>query len=140
VVKTTEVTGLLDETPVRLVIQEATVLSGMRRAIVAGRAQKEIETLGLDAEAVSGLAALLVGRYTFPDLVGATVEAEGLDVEGLSLVDFLGLPQELVDAWLAAVYDLCPHWYPARAPDTEEEVEAEKKGGTPSGSASESGS
>lgn len=125
--KTSEVVGNLDGEDVRLVVQEPTVLTGMRRAILTGRALDAVEALGEVDDGVGSIALMLVARYTYPDVIAATVDADGLDVENLSLADFMNLPQLLVDAWLVAVYEICPHWRPNWQPQTEEESEAEKK-------------
>lgn len=125
--KTAEITGVLDDQPVKLIIQEASVLTGMKRAILAERARARVAEMGL-ADGAGDVAVLLLANYTYPDLVAATVQADGLDVAGLTLDAFLELPQELVDAWLVGVYALCPHWAPGHKPATAEAEAAEKNG------------
>jgi len=97
----------------------------VRRHVERARAQVQEMRLGDQA---GDVAVLLLANYTYPDLVAATVAAEGLDVGALTLADFLALPQEFVDAWLVGVYALCPHWAPGRKPETAEAEAAEKNG------------
>lgn len=120
--KTAEITGILEGEPVRLTLQEASVLTGMKRAILAERARAQVQEVRL-GDGVGDVAVLLLANYTYPDLLAATVAAEGLDVATMTLADFLALPQELVDAWLVGVYALCPHWAPGHKPDTAEAAE-----------------
>lgn len=124
-VKTVEITGTLEDSPVRIVVQAATVLTGMKRSILINRARDELDGREI-GDSVGDVATLLVSRFTYPDMLASTVEAEGLDMDGLSLADFLALPEELVDAWMVAVYDLCPHWAPGFVAD-EAAAEVEKK-------------
>ena len=127
--KTKIITGEIDGQAVSVTVQAATVLSGMRRAILADRVASELAELNV-ADNLGDVATLLVGRFTYPDLVGAVAAAEGLDVEGMTLADFLELPQAFADAWLVAVYELCPHWSPSQATmDTTEKKDAEKISG-----------
>ncbi len=133
------ITGEIDGAAVRLVLQAATVLSGMRRAILAERVSEQLAKIDMEKQ-IGAVATLLVGRFTYPDLIAAVVESEGMDVDSLSLDEFLNLPQEFVDNWLVAVYDLCPHWSPKQAAATVDAAEAEKKDAASSSSGSGSGS
>lgn len=133
-----EITGQINGNSVSIVVQEATVLTGMMRAIFSNRAQDELEALEL-GNSTGDVATILLARFTYPDLMGATVEAEGLDLDGLSLEEFLSLPQELVDAWMVAVYELCPHWSPSFAASADE-AKTEKKDAPVSAAMSASGS
>jgi hypothetical protein len=119
------IAGQLGDQEVRIVVQAATVLSGMRRAILADRVSTELDARGLGSSSLD-VAVLLVARFTYPDLLAAVVESEGINTDDMSLDDFLNLPQALVDAWLVAVYELCPHWSP-RSLHSEAEAAAEKK-------------
>lgn len=92
---------------VRLVVSQATVLMGMKRS--------RIKREGLNAKE-EDLDRHLLRVYTFPDLIAATVEIEGLD---LDFEVFLALPDTLVALWEEAVYRLNSHWLPA--PETDEE-------------------
>lgn len=134
-----EITGQINGSSVSIVVQAATVLTGMKRAIYHNRAQDELKALEL-GNSTGDVATILISRYTYPDLMGATVEAEGLDIEGLSLEEFLSLPDELVDPWMVAVYELCPHWSPSFAAASKDEAKAEKKDATVSAATPASGS
>lgn len=134
-----EITGQINGSDVSIVVQEATVLTSMMRAIFHNRAKDELEALEL-GNSTGDVATILIARFTYPDLMGATVEAEGLDIEGLSLEEFLSLPDELVDPWMVAVYELCPHWSPSFSAKSKDEVEAEKKAATDNDATSASGS
>jgi hypothetical protein len=97
--------GTLD---VRLTVSEATLLLGLRRT-------------RLKVEASHGETDLdrrILLFVTYPDLVAATIEAEGIpwppDFEA-----FIALPEPLAIAWEEAVYRLNPHWLP-RPADTGE--------------------
>ncbi len=125
-----------------LVVSEASALTGMRRALLRGRASAYLNSLngagGEESEddkpSLSALdlsAITLMARVVYPDLVAAAVEADGIDLE-MSIDDFCGLPDSLVDAWEVAVYQLNPHWLPSQ-PENEVEEEEEKKKGAPSG-------
>ena len=113
---------------VRLVLGAATVLAGMKRALLQGRAQAYSDLVGAESGAggsVEATARTLLARFLYPDLLACVVEAEGLNVE-MSVAEFLVLPEALTDAWQNLVYALNPHWYPFQRPD-----EAEKNAATP---------
>jgi hypothetical protein len=124
------------EREIRLVVSEANVLVGMRRAVLGGtaaaymKARTEPDEEG-EAATLSRLEATALGMtvsWLYPMVVAATVEAEGLDVDGLGVEEFIALPEPLTNAWSDAVLDLNPHW----AVSQKDEGEAEKKGGKPS--------
>ena len=109
-----------DDIDVRLVIARADIRAGMRRT-----------RLQLDADAHDkGKKARrddpdvrLLRRFTYPDLMAATVEASGIPWP-LAFEDYLALPERLGLAWEQAVYELNPHWLP---PASEEAASEEKK-------------
>ena len=118
----------LNGEPVVLEIGEATVLTAMKRSILRGRAQAEVSDLrsadSLSSVTVTSL--MFLAAFAYPDCLAATVNAEGIDLEGLTVQAFAQLPESFVDAWLLGVYQACPHWEP-RAPASDEEEAAEKK-------------
>lgn len=94
---------------VQLTVSEATVLVGMRRTrlkLAGDKAEKErAKDGGYDADRH------LLRATIYPDLIAATVEAQGLEWP-LEFEDFLGLPEQLWAVWEQAVYRLNPHWLP----------------------------
>ena len=99
---------------IRLTVSEATVLIGMRRTRIRVEMEKADEP-DLDRK--------LLGLYTYPDLVAATVQVEGLPWP-LDFEAFLELPDALVAHWESVVYELNPHWLPG---GTEPSSALEKK-------------
>jgi hypothetical protein len=95
-------TRLIEWGDIRLTISEATVLIGMRRTRIRLEMEKADEP-DLDRK--------LLGLYTYPDLVAATIQAEGLPWPP-EFEAFLELPDALVAQWENAVYELNPHWLP----------------------------
>jgi len=134
-----------EATSIRLVIGQATVLMGMKRAVLQGSAESWVasqraEVLGdiqTDDDPTAGnghrpeilvlMAGSLAARILYPDLIACVVEADGLDVGGLTVDAFLELPDRLTGAWEAVVYELNPHWLPGPRADTQAEADAEKK-------------
>ena len=116
------------DTEVRIVVSEATALAGMKRAILRGRVDAYLGAVrGNDESAsVDTIALELMARVVYPDLLACTVEADGIDLDALDVGAFCELPDALVDAWEAAVYELNPHWLPSVA-STDEERAQEKK-------------
>lgn len=123
-----------DQVDIDLVITEATAVTSMKRAILAGRAQAYVEQMETriaeeGADAVGGLvtaeAQSLLARILYPDLLAAVTEASGLDPD-LPVADFMSLPQKLTDAWQNLVYELNPHWYSFRRQADESEEEQKK--------------
>lgn len=96
---------------VRLVVQEATTLIGMKRARLKTEAIAADET---DEDR------RILRIVTYPDVVAATVSLEGMEMPGFD--EFCELPEPLINAWLEQVYLLNPHWLP-----TAEIEQAEKK-------------
>lgn len=97
----------------RLKVCEATTLMGLRRGKMASEAGNEDNPLIWFAR-----------RFMYPDLMACTIgEIDGKPVEELTFDEFLALPDQVTDAWLAAVYEVNPHWQP-RLP---EPAEQEKK-------------
>ncbi len=122
---------------IALIVSEASALTGMKRALLRGRASAYLDSLNNaadednadDSRALSPLdlsAITLMARIVYPDLISAVVEADGLDL-AMSVDDFCNLPDSLVDIWEVAVYQLNPHWLPSQSDDTEVGEEEEKK-------------
>ena len=143
---TRELTYQDDALDVRLVISAPTVLTAMKRSVYYGRAlayldaldqanaeaaEEEAATPQLVNNAVEIAAQRLVAQYIYPDVLAASVEAEGLNLD-MPVSDFLALPEALTDAWQKVVYELCPDWWPFTTPlqaEAEDVAsEAEKKG------------
>lgn len=128
-----EIKGTIDDRDVRIVVSEATVLSSYMRVIYRNKAEEELKERFGEVSTARQQAALMAGMYTYPKLMSVTVEADGLDVENMTIDDFLGLPVPLADAWLSAVYRLNPNFAaaPGEATDAtdDEREDAEKKGG-----------
>lgn len=124
---------------VRLTLGSATTLSGVKRALLQGRALAYLDNnQGNQEHALEAAALRVVAQYLYPDMLAAVVEAEGLNPE-MDVVEFLTLPQELTDAWQNLVYSLNPHWYPFKKEETPD-AEAEKKDDSPTSNGSDSGS
>jgi len=98
---------------ITLTVSAATVLIGMRRT--------RLQVEGRSAEETDPDRTLL-RLYTYPDLVAATVEAQGIPWP-LSFEDFLELPDRLAAQWENAVYALNPHWLPGGGETAEEKKE-----------------
>ncbi len=96
----------IEQGGVTITLSQATVLLGMRRTRVQleGREADEPDT---DRR--------LLRMYTYPDLVGAVVEVDGLPWP-LDFETFLGLPDSLVVLWERETYALNPHWLPSAEP------------------------
>lgn len=111
--KTTTVEYRDDDLTVRLVVARANIQAGMTRT--------RLQVVS-DAQPDEDQDVQLLRRFTYPDVIAATVEAEGIPWP-LSFEDYLALPERLGVMWEQAVYDLNPHWVPG----WEERAEAEKK-------------
>jgi len=109
-----------EEIDVRLTITRADIRAGMRRT----RLQLDADAHGKGKKARSEDPDVrLLRRFTYPDLMAATVEASGIPWP-LAFDDYLALPERLGLAWEQAVYELNPHWL---SPASEEAVSEEKK-------------
>ena len=113
---------------VRLVVQEADGLMGMRRQMMRQRAfapdpkKKGGMQLADEDEAVATLRLVV-----FPDYVACLVESQGLP-DPLTFEAFVGLPEELLNAWGMAVYQVNPAWNPLYGPEADKA--AQKKAPT----------
>lgn len=142
------------DTEIKVTVSQATVLMGMRRAVLQGSAESwvasrradvlagqeddesdtDVVTVG-DVDSSNGnrpellnlMAGSLAARILYPDLLACVRESEGLDTDALTVDAFLELPDRLVNAWEAAVYELNPQWLPGDRGSAESEA-AEKKG------------
>lgn len=112
---------------VQLVVGAASVLAGMKRALLIGRAEAYLKEVSPSStgQAVAAAARTLIARTLYPDCLAAVVTAEGLDVE-MDVAAFLQLPEGLTDAWQNAVYALNPHWYPFRREADEDKADEKK--------------
>ena len=124
-----------DTLNVRLAIGPGTALARMRRAVYSGRAMRFLD--GMDKQTgVQANAMRITASVLYPDLLGAVVEAEGLDLDELSVAQFMELPDTLVTQWENATYEAIPHWAPMFGEDEAQEEAAEKKGSSSETSAS----
>lgn len=106
---------VVGETTIRLDIHEATTLMGMRRGQLAAEAIDEGDPLIWFAR-----------RFMYPDCLACTSGAiGGKPVAELTFDEFLALPDRIVEAWLATVYEVNPHWQP-RLPAPPEEQEKKR--------------
>lgn len=103
---------------VTFVVRELNVIRGMRRDVMRREAR---EKYGEVAESNSALYFLAV--VTYPDVVTAVVEADGMDWPP-SFEEFCELPESLVDALTPAAQELNPHWYPQERPKEEAAAES----------------
>lgn len=101
-------------------VRAATVRQGMERTRLRLEGRKvEQPDMGLT----------ILRLFTYPDLVSATVSAQGLPWP-LTFEQFLDLPDALVGPWERAVYALNPHWLPESetTPDPKETATANSTG------------
>ena len=104
-------------------VAQANVLDGIERAVIRGTASNYVDTLMKNgSKDISDEAKLkLVPRFTamriaaegmYPDLIAATKEAVGVDLDNFGITEFLQMPDAVVTPWSDAVYRLNPHWLP----------------------------
>jgi hypothetical protein len=101
------------ELTVKLTVVAASILVSVARSLLRTDASK-----ALDANPDAPQAVRILHRWTYPDLIAATVAAEGIPWP-LSFDDFAALPEELGDLWSRAVYELNPHWLGVEATPAE---------------------
>lgn len=100
-----------------ITVRQATVLDGMRRGRLIGE--------GLNAEEsdperkIARVALYPAAMAALVTLISGSSPERGRE---MAFDDFCSLPEAVVEAWLAAVYELNPHWQPG-----ETETAAEKK-------------
>jgi len=131
------------ELDVRIVVQEADGLAGMRRSVLRSAGSAYLESLedGGEEDEEGKLSALemtsrrLMAFLLYPDLLGSAREIEGLNPD-LDVEEFFALPERLINAWQAATYALNPHWLQSE-PEDDEEAEELKKDSQSSDSESE---
>ena len=114
------VEGTVDGEDVWVEVSSGTALTSFKRALYSNRAQSELEELEISGS-ITVVAMTLLARNTYPRLLGAVIAAEGINVEDMTVAEFLDLPETFSDLWWLAVRDLCPHWFPA--PVTDEDAE-----------------
>ncbi len=109
-----------EELNVSLVIGRATVRTKIEREKLSGQAFENSKPVNPDLNVHYRQAVI------YPACIAATLEAPGLDWP-LSFDQFLDLPDELVDAWYAAVLEVNPHW---STKSEEPQADIEKKAPT----------
>lgn len=108
-----------DGTPVTITVARATARKGMQRYQMMVKGDEANKT-----EPDEALATLRL--ITYPDCVSGTEQITGLSWP-LSFDEFVDLPEELVDMWAVAVYEINPHWLPTKPPETTESKQAAEK-------------
>jgi hypothetical protein len=88
-----------------ITLRTATVLDGMRRGELLGQAFEHP-----NSDTLVQTAAIVF----YPPCVACS------DWKG-TLDEFMALPETLVDEWLAAAYELNPHWQQKPEPDADQE-------------------
>jgi hypothetical protein len=116
-------TRSIEKGDIKLTVSEATALIGMKRTRLKLEAERAAET---DPDRH------LLRMLTFPDVVSATVQAEGLEWP-LDFETFVALPDQLVAKWEEAVYGLNPHWLPGYDEAAEKKLPSPSSGDSPSG-------
>lgn len=112
--KTLELT--VGKSTARLEVREATTLMGMRRGQLMAEAKDESDPLVWFAR-----------RFMYPDcLACSSGEISGKPVGELTFDEFIALPDQITEAWLAAVYEVNPHWQP-RLPEPQEQEKKRSK-------------
>lgn len=103
---------------IKLVVSEATALIGMKRTRLKleGERAKEADP---DRH--------ILRMLTFPDVVAATVQAEGMEWP-LDFETFVGLPDQVVGKWEEAVYGLNSHWLPGYDEAAEKKLPSQSSG------------
>ena len=116
---------------VTILVQQATVRMGWQRATLTAHFEGQLKQL--PATEQGDLATRYIVFRTIPELLAATVHIKNskgakkkLD-KGLSLQEWLDLPEALVLNWERAVYKLNPHWV-IKPPEEEKQGEAPKPG------------
>ena len=106
-----------------ITVREARLVDGMERGRLIGQAFEQPRPNDLQQT---------VQVVIWPNLVAGTLSAEiAQNGQALKWPDFetlLELPEQLVQQWLEAVYELNPHWSPAETADSNDAASAEKKG------------
>ncbi len=108
--ETIEVRGL------RITVQEANGLMAARREVLAAKAYQS----PAEDEAEQWMRA-----WVCPILIAATVAVEGVTWP-LAIDEMMELPDEVINAWLAAAFRLNPHWLPK--PDPAQDLNEKKDG------------
>ena len=122
-----KVTYTDDNYDVVISVRQATVLDGMRRAILDIEASAE--SLDLVEEKHAGYLRFMVSEV-YPSCMASIESIEnGEDAEKklskeMSFDDFASLPDALFQQWQKVVYDLNPHWV-YRRPETKQGEEKE---------------
>ncbi len=107
-----------DGTMVNLTIVRATAKIGIERYQLLSKRRDELKDETNDALRVLGL-------IIYPDLISATIEADGFSQWPIPFLDFVELPEDFVNLWADAVYALNPSWRPI-PPETEGEAKNPK--------------
>lgn len=104
-------------------VSQANVLDGIERAVIRGTASNFVDTvMKNDSKDISDEEKLrLVPKFTamriaaegmYPDLIAATKEAVGIDLDNFGIAEFITMPDAVMTPWSDAVYRLNPHWLP----------------------------
>jgi len=118
------------EYDVVIVVHQATVLDGMRRAIL--EIEASAESLDLVEEKHAGYLRYMVSEV-YPSCMASTESIENGEgatkklSKEMSFAEFADLPDALFQQWQKVVYELNPHWL-YRRPETKEGEEKEPTG------------
>lgn len=116
-----------DNYDVGITVRQATVLDGMRRAIL--EIEAATESLNLVEERYAGYLRFMTSEV-YPSCMASIEEIEnGEDAKkklskDMSFSEFADLPDALFQQWQKVVYELNPHWV-YRRPETPEGEEKE---------------
>jgi hypothetical protein len=110
----------LDGKPVKLTIERATALNGMRRSILQYKGIEQMKDI--DDEALRTLRLI-----SYSDLVAAVTVWEG--ISEMTFEQFIGIPDTVMQEWESAVYTVNPHWNPMGQPPEEKQKKVRKSTG-----------
>lgn len=115
-----------DGMDVTLQIARANGSIGTYRTLLMQKAN-EAETDHVPApDDLYALGNYLTHLFVYPSLIAAVVSAKGLPHWPLPFEEYMQMPEGLLMAWEAKVWEMNPHWQP-KAPDTEKPSEEDQK-------------
>jgi hypothetical protein len=108
---------------IEVVVGRATARMGIRRSLLIydamdAKEKADKEGTKMDQEAY------VVSYRTLPDLIAGTMSVTGMDFP-MTADQLLDMPEDVVNAWLKAIYAKNPHWDPANLVRREDEKKAD---------------